>query len=71
MYLIMQSSRLAISHEPDHFPTLTGEGSKAGWTHIVLQNFSKRKQDLPLRQDSTVPGVDMPPKVLPIGCAGA
>lgn len=71
MYLIMQSSRLAISHEPEHFPTLTGEGSKAGWTHIVLQNFSKRKQDLPLRQDSTVPGVDMPPKVLPIGCAGA
>lgn len=67
----MQSSRLAISHEQEHFPTLTGEGSKAGWTHLALQNFSKRKQDLPLRQDSTVPGVDVPPKVLPIGCAGA
>lgn len=38
-YVLMQSSRLAISHEQEHFPTLTGEGSKAGWTQIELQNF--------------------------------
>lgn len=42
----MQSSKLAILHEQELFPTLTGEGPKAGWTHILLQIFSKRKTRL-------------------------
>lgn len=37
--LIMQSSRLAILHEQEHFPALIGRGPKASWMHIVLQDF--------------------------------
>lgn len=53
--LNMPSSRLAISHEQELFPTLTCEG------HSVAGFWQTKNRDLPLRQDSTVPGVGCAP----------
>lgn len=61
-----------MPHGQELFLTLTGEGPKPGWTHILLQIFSKRKNE-------TCPCVRIrqflewicTPKTLPMGSAGA